>query len=97
MKKTQRKQSLVKLKDSKEGAEFISYLEQNGFENVHKVSYENLRVKVLVVDEKSFASTNVTCLAAAANCGIKPISVEEYKSKTNIQNTNNKHEFYIIY
>lgn len=79
MKNSQSKQFLVKLKDEKEGEAFIHYLEQKGFQNKHAVSYENLRVKVLVVEDKSFWATNITCLAAAASCGIKAISVEDYK------------------
>lgn len=90
MKNSQRKQVLVKLADLKEGDEFIKYLESNGFLNIHNITFSNLRIKVLVVDNNKFFSTNITCLAALATCGIKPISVDEFKTKfelrTNITN-----------
>ena len=81
----QRKQYLVKLNNSIEGNKFIKYLEDNGLKNVHNVSQESLRIKVLVVDENVFFSTNVTCLSAAAIVGIKPISIEEFKEEFEYQ------------
>ena len=77
----QRKQFLVKLQDENEGNQFIEYLEYNGLVNVHKVSFDSLRIKVLVIDDKKFFSSNVTCLAALASCGIKPIGTDEFKAK----------------
>lgn len=77
----QRKQYLVKLENATEGKKFIKYLEVNGKRNVYNINYEDLRIKVLVVDEKVFFSTNVTCLSAAAIIGIKPISIDEFKSE----------------
>lgn len=75
----QRKQYLVKLTNSDEGKQFIDYLENNGFLNVHNITFDTLRIKVLVVDKSEFFSTNVTCLAALAGCGIKPITIDEFK------------------
>lgn len=75
----QRKQFLVKLSNESEGNQFIEYLTNKGFSNIHKISFNQLRVKVLVIDDQNFFSTNVTCLAAFASCGIKPISVDEFK------------------
>ena len=77
----QRKQYLVKLENATEGKKFIKYLENNGKRNVHNINYEDLRIKVLVVDENVFFSTNVTCLSAAAIVGIRPISINEYKAE----------------
>ncbi len=81
MKNSQRKQVLVKLVNNKEGEEFIEYLESNGLLNVHNITFDKLRIKVLVIDKNEFFSTNVTCLAALASCGIKPISTDEFKTK----------------
>ena len=77
----QRKQCLVKLTNCIEGDNFINYLEDNGLTNIHNICYDNLRIKVIVVKENEFFSTNITCLAALASCGIKPISVDEFKAK----------------
>ena len=78
MKDSQRKQVLVKLANHKEGKEFIEYLECNGLFNVHNITFDKLRIKVLVVDKNEFFSTNITCLAALSSCGIKPISVDKF-------------------
>ena len=75
----QRRQLLVKLSNKADGENFIEFLENNGLINVHNISYDSLRIKVLVVDDKEFFSTNVTCLAALASCNIKPITIEEFK------------------
>ena len=85
MKNSQRKQVLVKLANHKEGEEFIKYLEGNGLLNVHNISFDKLRIKVLVVDKNEFFSTNVTCLAALASCGIKPISVNDFKASNELK------------
>ncbi len=74
----QRKQFLVKLSNESEGNQFIQFLESEGFENVHKISFDKLRIKVLVVDDKKFFATNVTCLAALAGSNIKPICIDEF-------------------
>ena len=74
----QRKQFLVKLQDQSEGDNFIQYLENNGYSNVHNVSYDSLRIKVLVVDKNVFFSTNATCLAALSQSGIRPIGVDDF-------------------
>lgn len=74
----QRKQFLVKLQNEEEGNRFIKYLEHKGLVNVHKISFNDLRIKVLVVEYKIFFSTNVTCLAALAGCGLKPLSIEDF-------------------
>ena len=81
----QRKQFLVKISNEIEGNKFIKYLEDEGFENIHKVTFDKLRVKVLVIDGKTFFSTNTTCLAALASCKIKPLSIEDF---LNIYNLN---------
>ena len=80
MKQTQRKQYLVKLNNAKEGNEFIEYLEQNGFDNIHNLSFESLRIKVIGVTDQKFGALSVTCLAALAGSKIYPISVEEFKN-----------------
>ena len=81
----QRRQFLVKLANESEGNQFIKFLESEGLENIHKITFDRLRIKVLVVDDTAFFATNVTCLAALAGSNIKPISVDEfmkiYKSK----------------
>lgn len=85
MKNSQRKQVLVKLTNSKEGQEFIEYLESNGLTNVHNITFDKLRIKVLVVDKNEFFSVNATCLAALASCGIKPISIKDFKMSNELE------------
>jgi len=77
----QRKQVLVKLPNEIEGNQFIEYLESKGFVNVHKIDFNKLRVKVLVIEGYNFFSTNVTCLAALASCKIKPVSIDDFMLK----------------
>ena len=84
MKQTQRKQHLVKLNNEKEGNEFIEYLEQNGLINVQKILFQDLRIKVIVVDNEKFWATNATCLAALAGSKIYPISIDEFKNKVEL-------------
>ena len=74
----QRKQFLVKLPNELDGNKFIKCLEKKGFLNIHNISFETLRIKVLVIDDKKFFSTNATCLAALSSCGIKPISIDDF-------------------
>ena len=90
MDKATKKQALVKLANPIEGNDFIEYLEDKGFENVHNLTFENLRIKVLVVRKGEFFATNATCLAALANSGVRPISVNEFKYKfeQHLDNTN---------
>ena len=83
----QRKQYLVKLDNATNGNNFISYLEKNGFKNLQNLNYEDLRIKVLVIDQNKFFTTNVTCLSAAAMVGIKPISIDDFKDE--FENENN--------
>ena len=87
----QRKQVLVKISNENEGNYFIQHLEKEGFLNVHNITFDKLRTKVLVIDRKKFFQINVTCLAALASCGIKPISVDEFidqtKSQSNVINS----------
>ena len=80
MKSSQRKQAIVKLNNKEEGEIFIQQLEKFGLKNVHHITFENLRIKVLVVTHTEFFSINTTCLAALVSSGIKPISVDEYTS-----------------
>lgn len=90
------KQRIVKLINKEEGDFFIKYLENIGLKNVNNLSYDKLQVndklqvKVVVVDSNKFFATNVTCLAAAASCGIRPISVEEFKNNKDHKETSDK-------
>jgi len=77
----QRKQFIVKLENEKEGNRFIKYLEHNGFNNIHNVSFNRLKIKVLVIDNSIFFPTNATCLAALSSQRIKPISTDEFKAE----------------
>ena len=74
----QRKQYFIKLSNKTDGNKFIEYLESKGYENIHKINYEKMKIKVLIVDDKKFFSTNVTCLAAMASCKINPISIDKF-------------------
>ena len=85
----QRKQFIVKLPNEIKGNKFIKHLENRGLTNVHKISFEDLRIKVLVINKNEFFGTNVTCLAGLASRGIKPISIEEFVS---IYNADSKQE-----
>ena len=80
----QRKQYIVKLPNEIKGNKFIKSLENKGFNNVHKISFESLRIKVLVIGKNEFFSTNAICLAALSRCGIKPISIEDFISEINL-------------
>ena len=86
----QRKQFLVKLSEEK-GEKFIAYLEKEGYTNVHNISFNDLKVKVLVFDGEKFFGTSVACLAGLADKGIRPISIEEFvaihKSSLNLTQT----------
>ena len=81
MKNTQRNQIIVKVKKEKECREFIEFLNCVGFENVKNISYQDLQVKVLIVDldQFKFFPTNITCLAAAASVGKKAVEIEDFK------------------
>ena len=61
--------------------EFISFLESRGLINIHNITFNKLTTKVLIVEDKKFFSANVTCLAIMARYGIKPISVNEFKTR----------------
>ena len=74
----QRRQILVQLSNKDTGQQFIDFLEKNDFENVHNITYDTLKIKVLVIENKKFFSTNTTCLAALAGCGIRPLCADEY-------------------
>ena len=81
----QRKQLIVKLPDEVKGNRFIKYLERNGFENVHELTYEKLRIKVLVIGDNEFFATNATCLAGLAQANLRPISIEDFIALYNAQ------------
>ena len=68
--------------------ENILFLEEVGYENVQKITYDNMRTKVVVVDEseKSFMPISVTCLAGIAGTGVKPINFEEFRVINEINN-----------
>jgi hypothetical protein len=85
----QRKQLLVKLTNKNEGDEFINYLLDEGFKNIHNITFDNLRIKVIVVDSNVFFSPNATCLAGLSSCGIKPISVCKFKEIYEATNADN--------
>lgn len=80
----QRKQYLVNISNEIEGNKFIEYLENKGFENIHKVTFDKLRVKVLVISGKTFFSTNTTCLAALAS----PLSIDDFMNIYNLNMEN---------
>ena len=87
----QRKQFLVKMQDKNEGDQFIQYLESNGCQNIHNISYDTMRIKVVVINNNVFFTTNATCLAAIAQAGVHPISVAEYMAtqQADIEECNN--------
>lgn len=68
------KSFLLKL-NSKENLE---YLEMAGYKNIQNITFENLRVKIVVIDEyeKTIMPISVTCLAAI---NVKPLNFEEFK------------------
>lgn len=76
----QRKQFLVKMQDKNEGDQFIQYLKSSGCENIHNISYDTMRIKVVVINDKVFFTTNATCLAALAQAGVHPMTVADYMS-----------------
>ncbi len=62
----------------------IEWLEQNGYNNLHKLP-NNYTFSVFIVDipSKSIYGTNTTCMAAAYSQGNKPIvlNFEQLKEK----------------
>lgn len=58
--------------------ENLKYLEKAGYENIQNISFDNLRVKIVVVDEyeKKILPISVTCLAAINK---KPLNFEEFR------------------
>ena len=60
--------------------ENIKYLERAGYKNAQNISFDGLRVKVVVVDEfsKSFYAINITCLASLNGKG-NILNFEEFK------------------
>ena len=84
MNNLQRKHILVKLANAYEGEDFIDLLESKGLANVQNITFDKLNIKVLAVGKKEFFALNATCLAALANSGVKPISVEEFKDRFNL-------------
>ena len=81
----QRKQFLVKLPNGVKGNKFIKYLESNGFNNVHGISFEDLQVNVVAICENKFFGLNITCLAGVASCGLKPIGIEDFMAIYNAE------------
>lgn len=80
---------IVKIDNDEEGRHFVDYLVCKDFDNVQNLSGENLHNKVLIITDKKFYTTNITCLAIACK-NIAPISVKEFvtkmtQSKTNIR------------
>ena len=73
---------LLKL-NSKEN---LKYLERAGYENVQNITFENLRVKIVVVDdfEKTIMPISVTCLAAINQ---KPLNFEEFRVINEVNNS----------
>lgn len=74
----QRKQFIVKLENEKAGNKFIKFLEAHGFCNIHNINFDSLRIKILVIDDTVFFSTNTTCLAALSSLKIKPMSIKDF-------------------
>lgn len=57
------------------------FLIKKCFDDTHSMSaFRRPKPPVIVIDlvHQMFASTNITCLAAAASCGIKPLSLKEF-------------------
>jgi len=85
--KTEKKQYLVKLQSKLEGDNFISFLKQNGYKNLHNICFDDLKIKVVAIDKNSFWSVGVTSLACAANCGKTCITVDEFFNAVEFKNT----------
>lgn len=65
---------LVKL-NSKDNLE---YLESIGYDNIQNITFDNLRIKVVVIDDSKniIMPISVTCLAALK---IKPLDFEKFR------------------
>ena len=76
-----RTQSYVAIHTRKEWGQLRDFLIKKGFDNIHSLSaFRRPRPPVIVIDlvNHKFASTNTTCLAAVASCGIKPMMLEDF-------------------
>lgn len=58
--------------------EDLQYLISAGYDNIQNISYENLRVKIVVVDDtkKIIMPISVTCLAGMK---IKPVDFNDFR------------------
>ncbi len=66
--------------------ENLKYLEKAGYVNAQNITFENLRVKIVVIDEfeKTIMPVSVTCLAAI---NIKPLNFEEFRVINEVNNS----------
>lgn len=72
-------QCYVKFSGKEQGNLLINFLVSNGFENIQSIKAESLRIPVIVINKnKTFFTTNVTCMACAVSCGKQIFSVEEF-------------------
>lgn len=73
------RQALVRYSGKEETARLYEWLDGNGYRNIQHLSPDSYIFPVVCVNESGeYFGTNVTCMAAAASCGIRPIDAEEF-------------------
>ena len=79
------RQSIVRVSESEDFEKVLSYCLESGYKNPHGICAESFPVPlgIIVVDEikKVFFLTNITCMAAAASQGIRPIDAKDFFEK----------------
>ena len=81
MKTTQREQIFVELENKEKGNDIILRLENNGYTNVQNLSFDSLKIKVIIIDvtAKTFFGTSVTSIACSVSSGNHPVSIDNFK------------------
>ena len=79
MKKEAAKQLYVRYDSEDELSKLMAYLDAHGYENVGHLDARRYTFPVVCVDPNgSYFGTNTTCMAAAASCGRRAISLMEF-------------------
>lgn len=72
-------QYLVEVGFGEERRNAFEWLEAHGYEKARSLSVEEYEYSVIVVADGCFFGGNVTCFAASAAVGIRPISWEDWR------------------
>ena len=80
------RQSIVRISKKEDFEKILFFCLEQGYKNPHGICADSFPVPlgIIVVDEieRVFFLTNVTCMAAAASQGIRPIDAKVFLEKT---------------